>query len=151
MYNLHNQDPPATPLQGFDAIESFIRAFLLCDDHQRTILTLWIANTWCFSRFHTIPYLDVRSPEPQCGKSVCLQLLELLACEPALVTAAAPSTLLGRLLEKRSLSELKKNKVDGTSLKGYRLQDFQDAWERYAGPLATARDRENSVAGSQLQ
>jgi hypothetical protein len=25
-------------------------------------------------------------------------------------------------------------KVDGTSLKDYRLQDFQDAWERYAGP-----------------
>ncbi len=37
-------------------------------------------------------------------------------------------------------------KVDGASLKGYRLQDFQDAWERYAGPVATRRDRENSVA-----
>ena len=62
MDNLQNQDSPATPLQGFDAIESF--------------------------------------------------------------------------------------KVDGASLKGYRLQDFQDAWERYAGPLATSRDRENSVAAS---
>src|SRR5438552_10985235 len=92
MNNLQNQDKPATPLQGFDAIESFIRAFLLCGDHQLTILTLWIANTWCFSRFSTIPYLDVRSPEPQCGKSVCLKLLELLSCEPALVTAAAPRT-----------------------------------------------------------
>jgi putative DNA primase/helicase len=112
MDNLKNQNSPATPLQGFDALESFIRAFLLCDDHQLTILTLWIANTWCFSRFHTIPYLDIRSPEPQCGKSVCLKLLELLACEPALVTAAAPSTLLRRLLEKRSLSELKKNISD---------------------------------------
>ena len=39
-------------------------------------------------------------------------------------------------------------KVDGASLKGYRLQDFQDAWERYAGPVATGRDRENSVAAS---
>ena len=109
MDNLQNQDKPATPLQGFDAIESFIRAFLTCDDHQFTILALWIANTWCFSRFHTIPYLDVRSPEPQCGKSVCLKLLELLSCGPALVTAAAPGTLIRRLLDRRSLSEFQKN------------------------------------------
>ena len=61
MDNLQNQDKPATPLQGFDAIESF--------------------------------------------------------------------------------------KV-GASLKGYRLQDFQDALARYAGPLATTRDRENSLAVS---
>jgi hypothetical protein len=38
--------------------------------------------------------------------------------------------------------------VDGASLKGYRLQDFQDAWERYAGPVATGRERENLVAAS---
>ena len=61
MDNLQNQDKPATPLQGFDAIESF--------------------------------------------------------------------------------------KV-GASLKGYRLQDFQDAWECYAGPVATSRERENSVAAT---
>jgi hypothetical protein len=103
------QDLPATPLQGFDALQSFLRAFLLCDDHQLTILTLWIANTWCFSRFRAIPYLDVRSPEPQCGKSLCLKLLELFCCGPALVTAAGPSTLLRRLLDRRSLSEFKKN------------------------------------------
>src|SRR5205807_4001893 len=106
MDNLQNQN---SPLQGFEALESFISSFLLCDDHQLTILALWIANTWCFSRFHTIPYLDIRSPESQCGKSLCLKLLELLACEPALVTAADPSTLLHRLLDKRSLSEFRKN------------------------------------------
>ena len=106
MDNLQNQN---SPLQGFEALESFISSFLLCDDHQLTILTLWVANTWCFSRFHTIPYLDIRSPESQCGKSLCLKLLELLACEPALVTAADPTTLLHRLLDKRSLSEFRKN------------------------------------------
>ena len=106
MDNLQNEN---SPLQGFEALESFISSFLLCDDHQLTILTLWVANTWCFSRFHTIPYLDIRSPESQCGKSLCLKLLELLACEPALVTAADPSTLLHRLLDKRSLSEFRKN------------------------------------------
>ncbi len=109
MDDLKNLNAPATPLQGFEALESFIRAFLLCDDHQLTILTLWVANTWCFSRFHTIPYLEVRSPESQCGKTLCLRLLDLVSCEPAFVTAAAPATLFQRLLDKRSLPELRKH------------------------------------------
>ena len=104
-----NQEAPVTPLQGFEAIQSFIRAFLVCDDHQLTLLTLWIAYTWCSSRFYTVPYLEVRSPEPQCGKSLCLKLLELLSCGPALATAADPNTLFRRLLDKRSLSEIRKN------------------------------------------
>jgi hypothetical protein len=112
-----NLDRPATPLEGFDALQSFIRAFLLCNDHQLTILALWIASTWCFPRFRSIPYLDVRSPEPQCGKSLCLRLLELLCREPALVTAATPGTLFRRLLDKRSFPEIEKNIEDSRNNK----------------------------------
>jgi hypothetical protein len=42
-------------------------------------------------------------------------------------------------------------KVDGASLKGYRLQDFQDkdAWgNAMPGLVATSRERENSAATS---
>ncbi|SRR5581483_11403910 len=126
MNNLENQDLPATPLQGFTAIESFIRAFLRCDDHQLAILALWIANTWCFSRFLTIPYLEGNLEDRPWAKwgsnsrnhlSNLLRPFGIFSCDV---------------------------KVDGASLKGYRLQDFQDAWERYAGPVAIGRDRENS-------
>ena len=33
-------------------------------------------------------------------------------------------------------------------ISAFRLQDFQDAWERYAGPVAISRDHENSIATS---
>ena len=131
--DVENQETPATPLQGFDALESFIRAFLLCDDHQLTLLTLWIACTWCVSRFHTISYLDVRSPEPQCGKSLCLKLLELLCCEPALVTAADPGTLLRRLLANRSISEIKKN-IDSPNRPRFPVTFLIDDYHHSFGP-----------------
>ena len=124
---------PATPLEGFEALQSFIRTFLLCTDHQLTILTLWIANTWSFPHFRTIPYLDVRSPEPQCGKSVCLRILDLLCRESALLTAASGGTLLGRLLHKRSVPEIEKN-IKNSSPAGVPITFLIDDWHHSIGP-----------------
>jgi Protein of unknown function (DUF3631) len=96
-----------TPPQAFDALASFIREFLVCDDHQLTALTLWIAHTWCYSRFRGIAYLDIRSPQPQSGKTTCLRLLEQVSSNAALVTAATADTLRGRLLYGRSVTQIK--------------------------------------------
>src|SRR5437660_9740654 len=93
MDNLQNQN---SPLQGFEALESFISSFLLCDDHQLTILALWVANTWCFPPPH-----HSLSRHPQSGGSIA---------------------------------------------QGLSLARFQEAWERYAGPVAISRDHENSIA-----
>jgi Protein of unknown function (DUF3631) len=98
----------AEPAKVLDSIASFIREYLVCDDHQATVLTLWSTYTWCFSSFITAPYLDIRSPEPQSGKSVCLMLLESLCGSPMLVTGAAPSTLFSRLLNGRSVAQIRK-------------------------------------------
>jgi hypothetical protein len=133
MADVEDQNLPATPLQGFDALESFIRAFLLCDGHQLALLTLWIAYTWCSSRFYTIPYLDVRSPESQCGKSLCLKVMELLCCEPALVTAADPGTLFRRLLANRSISEIKKS-MDNSNPPRFPVTFLIDDYHHSFGP-----------------
>jgi putative DNA primase/helicase len=96
----------AQPAEVLDCIESFIREYLVCDDHQLTILTLWASYTWCFPSFLTAPYLDIRSPEPQSGKSVCLLLLDWLCRSPLLLSGAAPSPLFSRLLAGRSVTEI---------------------------------------------
>jgi putative DNA primase/helicase len=106
---MNSQDSTLAPAtQGFEAIASFIREYLVCDDHQLNILTLWLAYTWCFGSLRDVAYLDIRSPQPQSGKSVCLKLLAFLANAPTLVTAATPDTLKNRLLHGRSVNELKK-------------------------------------------
>lgn len=100
--------PQPEPPQVLDSIAAFIREYLVCDDHQLTILTLWSTYTWCFHSFLTAPYLNIRSPEPQCGKSVCLLLLDWLCRLPLLASGATPSTLFSRLLASRSMADMEK-------------------------------------------
>lgn len=99
-----NQEPDSVAM--LDSIASFLRRFLVCDEHQIAILTLWIAHTYCQSQFLTTAYLDIRSPESQSGKSLCLAILHNLCHRPALVTCASPSTVKDRLLHSRSAQEM---------------------------------------------
>src|SRR5690348_14914047 len=97
----------AQPVEVLDGVEAFIREFLACDDHQLAVLALWSAYTWCFPSFLTAPYLDIRSAQPQSGKSVCLLLLSSLCRSPLLVHGASSGTLFSRLLDGRSLEAIK--------------------------------------------
>jgi hypothetical protein len=104
---MENQNSTLATAQALDSIASFIREYLVCDDHQLTALTLWIAHTWCINSFQYFAYLDVRSPEPQSGKSVCLRLMAALGCKSTYVSAATPGTFTERLLANCSLTHLK--------------------------------------------
>src|SRR6267142_2970572 len=81
-----------------DAISGFLGRYLACEPHQLTVLSLWVIYTWCFERFSTATYLSVRSPESESGKSLCLELLELLCDSPWLVAGADPRTIASQLL-----------------------------------------------------
>lgn len=99
--NGHTSIPPGADV--LNAISSFYRRYLVCDDQQLTILALWTACARSNQRFLAAPYLDVRSPEPQSGKSQCLSLLNFLL-EPAFFFTGAPAgTLIQRLLKNRSM------------------------------------------------
>ncbi|HEY6350036.1 MAG TPA: DUF3631 domain-containing protein [Candidatus Angelobacter sp.] len=101
-----SRDDKQDPVEMLDSIASFLRRYLICDEHQLTILTLWIVHTWCYQQFLTTAYLDVRSPEPHSGKSRCLELLNELCNSPALLTAAGSETIQDRLLHERSMEEI---------------------------------------------
>ena len=86
-----------------DDIAAFIRRYLVCGDHQLNILTLWTACTHCYDHFLTAPYLHVRSPQPQCGKSLCLNLLGDLSHAGLCFTGAPAAVVFHRLIEGSSL------------------------------------------------
>lgn len=88
------EEPPSVA----DDVTHFLRRYLACQPAQADILALWVIYTWCFGHFPTAAYLAVRSPEPQCGKSLCLELLALLCNEPWLSAGADSRTIAGRLL-----------------------------------------------------
>jgi hypothetical protein len=82
----------------FDAIANHISRYLACDPHQLTVLTLWAAHTWCYESFPTAVYLNICSPEPQSGKTVCLNLLRQLARNPSFFTGSSPRSIMQYLL-----------------------------------------------------
>jgi len=92
------ESPSVESLRIADDVVRFLRRYLVCEPAQADILALWVIYTWCFQHFSTATYLMVRSPEPQCGKSLCLELLALLCDEPWLSTGADSRTIAGCLL-----------------------------------------------------
>jgi hypothetical protein len=88
-----------------DSVVAHLRQYLVCDEYQYNILALWILSTWCFQEFPTAAYLNIRSPEPQSGKTRCLELLYQLADQPSFLAGASPATVTGKLLEDRSAKE----------------------------------------------
>ena len=92
--------------QILDDMAAYIRRHLVCDDHQLTLLTLWSACTHCHHHFRTAPYLHVHSPQPHCGKSLCLNLLADLSDADIVFTGIPAAPLLATLIQDRTL-ELK--------------------------------------------
>lgn len=106
MENPNGETNPISGAEVLDEIASFIRRHLVCNDHQLTILTLWCASPYCHLCFPVAPYLDVRSPEPCCGKSLCLNLLSAF-CEPTMYAGGLPpGSLIQRFTAGRSTEEL---------------------------------------------
>src|SRR5215471_11673122 len=119
-----------------DAVVALLRQHLVCTDHQINVLALWIVHTWCFDAFPSTPYLDIRSPEPQCGKTLCLQLLNALSSGAWLTSGPAPVILMKQLIatEQQFKKEPKKHRTNGVLLLDDRDQTFE------------ARDRQPLVA-----
>jgi uncharacterized protein DUF3631 len=69
-----------------DRVATFISQYLSCTEQQSTVLALWALHTYCYSAFSTAPYLNIRSPEHESGKTTCLQVLSTLCHEPWLVS-----------------------------------------------------------------
>src|SRR5438105_4185862 len=94
-----NDGPPAlSPTQMLDRVVEEIRQYLVCSDHQLTVLALWVLHTYCHRSFPVTPYLNICSAENQSGKSICLQLLCMLSRQGWLASAVPPAVLAARVL-----------------------------------------------------
>ncbi|HEY6249847.1 MAG TPA: DUF3631 domain-containing protein [Candidatus Angelobacter sp.] len=82
----------------FDSVAAYISQYLACDQNQLTVLTLWSAYTWSYKHFPAAVYLNVRSPGPQSGKTLCLSLLCHLSANTSFAAGISPGELKRRLL-----------------------------------------------------
>ena len=76
-----------------DATLDFVKKYLVLTQAQYTAVTLWVAHTWVYKAFDTTPYLSIRSPEKQSGKSRLLEVIELLCHAPTMTANISVSAL----------------------------------------------------------
>lgn len=91
----------ASAQEMLDRMEQFFRHYLHCSPDQRAVLQIWALHTHCFAAANATPYLFIHSPEKQSGKTLCLQLLNLLCAGPWLATAVTPAMLAGKITAER--------------------------------------------------
>ena len=63
-------------------VRTFIRRFVVLDDHQALAVALWVALTHVYDAFGITPYLVITSALKRSGKTRLLEVLELLVREP---------------------------------------------------------------------
>lgn len=82
------------PPQGsglLDDIVTFIRRFVVLSLEQIELLALWIIHTYLLSAADVTPYINISSSEKRSGKTLLLEILEMLVHSPWLtgrITAA---------------------------------------------------------------
>src|SRR5437763_906196 len=88
--------------EALDCIEDLIADYLICSDHQRAVLALWILHTYSFESAFITPYLDISSPVEESGKSTCLAVLRGLCAQPWWASGIPSNTLTRKIIHQRS-------------------------------------------------
>ena len=76
-----------------DALEVFIRRYVVVDEAQATALVLWAVHTWAIAAAHATPYLYFTSAEPESGKTRLLEVLHELVRAPLLTMNISDAAL----------------------------------------------------------
>jgi hypothetical protein len=69
------------------------------------VAAVWVLHTWCLDAADYTPYLWVRSPTPECGKSTLMEWLDVLVWKPLGTNNASPAVMY-RLIEKHGCTLL---------------------------------------------
>ena len=57
--------------QLLDALELFVRRYVVLDEAQAAAVTLWVAHTWAIDAAFATPYLFVTAPSPNRARPGC--------------------------------------------------------------------------------
>ncbi len=93
----HEPNPSPDPVhlaEVLDATEAAIKRHVVCSDAERTIIALWVAHTWVYTRFSYTPRLGLESPQPRCGKTRTVGVLKCLCHRPVEADGVTPATLI---------------------------------------------------------
>ena len=79
-------------------LKGIFERFIVLPDFAATTLALWVMHTHAFDAARISPFLDIHSPQKQCGKSTLLSLMALLVKRP-LPASNVSSAVVYRVIE----------------------------------------------------
>ena len=84
-----------------DGLDGFVARHVHFESEaQRTAVVLWVAVTYVADAFDVAPYLHIKSPEKQSGKTLLLEVLEFTAWDALMTSNISPAALF-RLMDSR--------------------------------------------------
>ncbi len=83
--------------QTIDAVRAFVRRFVVASDDAIITIALWVVHTHALDAFDATAYLQVTSPQKQCGKSRLLEALELLVARPWFTSKTSAAALVRKV------------------------------------------------------
>jgi hypothetical protein len=95
---------PVSAAELYDRIRLFVARYVALSDAEGDAISLWVMVTHTVDAFNTVPYLSITSAEARCGKTLLLEVLELIVARPWLTGHTPPVTLALKLdLERPTL------------------------------------------------
>lgn len=82
-----------------EQVLAWITRYVVVSREQATILAVWVLHTYVMDAAEWTPYLHVAGPEKQCGKTLLMDTLAALACNPRTASGTSPAALL-RVVDK---------------------------------------------------
>ncbi|GAA4376864.1 DUF3631 domain-containing protein [Nocardioides caricicola] len=76
-----------------DDLASFIGRFVVLSDEQRLVMAVYVIHTHIAKRCQQTPYIFIHSPEPECGKSRLMEVLDVLVREPWMIVNPSDAVL----------------------------------------------------------
>jgi Protein of unknown function (DUF3631) len=93
--------PPGAVL--LDEHAAFVRRYVVMADAQRDVLAAWNLHTHLVDQFSVTPYMHIHSAERGCGKTLLLEVEELLCNNPLFSSGISTAALVRSLKEKPTL------------------------------------------------
>ena len=100
---LIDDTPEWTPLveglaEVLDDTRRFLKNYLVfANRHQAVTVALWIVHCWLIDSFEVTPLLAVTSAEPESGKTVLLEAVQLLVPKPMMTSNMTPAVLFRKI------------------------------------------------------
>ncbi|QSR27252.1 hypothetical protein CFH99_16650 [Nocardioides aromaticivorans] len=83
-----------------DEINHFLGRFLVLGEEQKVVLSAYVLHTYIAKHCQQTPYIFIHSPEPECGKSRLMEVLETLVFRPWMIVNPSDAVLFRKVSDK---------------------------------------------------